>query len=112
MRAPRDHRGMRSRRVALLIVAVSLLAPAGASASGGWSAPASIDTVANPDLTSVSCATPTFCVAVDWAGNALAYNGTSWSSPVQVDPNPRFGQDILTSVSCPTSTFCRAVGVL
>jgi len=45
------------------------------------------------------------CVAVDQNGNALIYNGQTWSSPASVDSN---GQ--LASVSCVAGiTFCMAV---
>jgi hypothetical protein len=45
-----------------------------------------------------------FCVAVDKAGNAITYNGTSWSTPSAVDPGEAFN-----SVSCRSKTFCAAV---
>ncbi len=48
-----------------------------------WSSPTTIDS--GHTLESVSCATPTLCVAVDDNGNALTYDGTSWSSPASVD---------------------------
>ena len=69
-----------------------------------WSAPASIDP--NDILTSVSCASSDFCIAVSNAGIALTWNGTSWSQSVLIDPNPNYS---LTSVSCPSATFCVAV---
>jgi phage-related protein len=60
---------------------------------------------------SVSCPTATFCMAVDESGNnALAWNGTSWSRPVTIDPD---GDRVeLTSVSCATPAFCAAVDTL
>ena len=36
---------------------------------------------------SVSCPTASFCAAVDGSGNALTYNGSSWSSPDSIDAN-------------------------
>ena len=40
---------------------------------------------------------------MDNDGNAVTYDGTSWSSPVSIDPgNP------LSSVSCPSTSFCAA----
>jgi hypothetical protein len=57
-------------------------------------------------FTSVSCASASLCVAVDGTGNALTYNGTSWSQPQSIDPNGSLG---LSSVSCASSTFCVAV---
>ncbi|MGO9027967.1 MAG: hypothetical protein ACLQOZ_04965 [Acidimicrobiales bacterium] len=55
-------------------------------------------------LTDVSCPTTTFCMAVDAGGNAIAYQGGQWSSPVRVDPSGG-----LSSVSCPSTTYCLAV---
>jgi uncharacterized Fe-S cluster protein YjdI len=49
----------------------------------------------------VSCATPTFCVAVDQLGKVFAFDGSSWSART-VDENP------LNTVSCPSSGFCVA----
>jgi hypothetical protein len=43
-------------------------------------------------------------VAVDQQGNALTWNGSTWSAPLDIDPG--FS---LTSVSCTSSTFCVAV---
>ena len=45
---------------------------------------------------------PTFCVAVDDIGNALTYNGSSWSAD-DID-----GYTQLVSVSCATASFCVA----
>jgi hypothetical protein len=67
-----------------------------------WSAaPISIDTA---PLASVSCPSSSFCVAVDYSGNALTFNGSSWSAPASIDPAG------LLSVSCTTASFCVAVG--
>lgn len=52
-------------------------------------------------MTSVSCASTSFCMAVDNAGNSYNYNGTAWthaSPPVA-----------LSAVSCPSTTWCMAV---
>jgi hypothetical protein len=78
-----------------------------------WSAPTHIDTnPVSPSCSfscvavtpfSVSCPSATFCAAVDENGNALTYNGTSWSAPT--DNSGGF----LDSVSCPSATFCVAV---
>jgi hypothetical protein len=51
----------------------------------------------------VSCATASFCAAVDVAGDALTYSG-SWSAPDLVD-SPR----IFDAVSCASASFCAAV---
>jgi hypothetical protein len=61
-------------------------------------------------LSSVSCPTRTFCVAVDLDGDAFAYNGKAWSSGANIDPlNQTSNPDGLGSVSCTTTTFCAAV---
>ena len=62
--------------------------------------PVSVDSVG---LTSVSCVTNSFCVAVDTNGEYVVYNGTAWSTV-----KPAVGA-YLTSVSCTTTTFCVAV---
>jgi len=41
---------------------------------------------------------------VDHGGNALTFDGSSWSAPTKIDSN---GQ--LTSVSCTSASFCAAV---
>ncbi len=56
------------------------------------------------NLGAVSCTDTSFCMAVDEDGNALSYNGTTWSSPTSIDNGSG-----LTSVSCASSSFCMAV---
>ena len=58
-------------------------------------------------FTAVSCPTTTFCMAVDRLGQALRWNGRTWSAPDAVDPNGLHGA-ALTAVSCPTATLCVA----
>ena len=67
-----------------------------------WSVPQLIDPSGN--FASVSCPSPSFCVAVKGSGDVSTYNGASWSSPKVIDPS-----GVLTSVSCPTARFCVAV---
>jgi len=55
-------------------------------------------------ITSVSCVTTTFCMAVDQLGNEFTWNGSTWSAPLDVD-----SANILDSVSCPSTSFCAAV---
>jgi hypothetical protein len=50
----------------------------------------------------ISCPTSTFCAAVDRQGAASIWDGTSWSTPIDIDANS------LTGVSCPSSSFCLA----
>lgn len=55
-------------------------------------------------LVSVSCGTSTSCLAVDATGNALRWNGSSWTTRHRV-----VGASTgFTDVSCPTSTWCYA----
>jgi hypothetical protein len=60
-------------------------------------------------LTSVSCTTTTFCMAVGSGSSgdvALMWDGASWSLPMPLKSSS-LG---LGSISCPTTRFCMAVG--
>jgi hypothetical protein len=70
-----------------------------------WSAPVPIDTT-SATVTSISCPTPTFCVAVDSGGNAATDEDGQWSA---FAPEGGTGASF-TSVSCSSTTFCMAVG--
>jgi hypothetical protein len=74
---------------------------------GSWSAPQTIDG-SGDQFTSVSCPSPSFCVAVDEKGDALTYNGHSWSAPVHVASAAQPTE--LEAVSCASPSFCAAVG--
>lgn len=64
--------------------------------SGTWSALGDID--GSSEVTGLACAPTKLCVAVDGAGRAMAWNGSTWSSPTYVDlPHA------LRGVSCTTS---------
>jgi hypothetical protein len=74
--------------------------------SGGkWSPPTELfgDNGSPAHLTSVSCATATFCMAT---GNMHAYkfSGGSWARGVLVERTNK-----LVSISCPSATFCAVV---
>src|ERR1700723_2122912 len=71
-----------------------------AAAQTGWSAPQNVD--GSNVLVSVSCASPSFCVAGDNAGDVLTYDGSSWSAPDQISEGGPL------NVSCATATFCAA----
>jgi hypothetical protein len=45
------------------------------------SGPSAIDPGSH--LQAVSCASASFCVAIDRKGNALTFNGSTWSAPVK-----------------------------
>ncbi|SDJ04586.1 D-mannose binding lectin [Frankineae bacterium MT45] len=69
----------------------------------GWSARKYIT---QSNLTGISCKSATFCMAVDQDGNAMRFDGASWSQPEQVTSDGSIG---FQSVSCASSTFCAAV---
>ena len=54
----------------------------------------------------LSCASPTFCAAVDEAGNGFTFNGSGWSKATLLDPGVTAN---LVGVSCPTAAFCMAI---
>ena len=86
------------------VALVGISSPLRAEAAAGWGAPSLIDSTAPETIDTVSCPSSGFCMAVDGVGNALRYNGTSWSAAVSID-----GTGDLSSVSCPSSNFCIAV---
>jgi hypothetical protein len=67
----------------------------------GWRSAGAIDS--GNVVEAVSCASSSFCVAVDDNGGALTFNGSSWSGSVAID-----GANQLYTVSCPSSSFCAA----
>ena len=69
-----------------------------------WSAPTDID--ASNFLKSVSCASASFCMAVDLQGNALAWDGNLSFGTHPVFPS-QFA--FFYDVSCPSASFCMAV---
>jgi hypothetical protein len=100
-----------SRVLLLAVIIASVVGGVGSAAfaTNGWSAPYRIDhhmIVRNTsfDLDAVSCASVSFCVAVDNEGRALTYNGSTWSTATRIE-----SPEILESVSCPSATFCVAV---
>ncbi len=89
--------------VAVMLLGMFMLNPFPANAfSFGWQAPAAID--AGHSLNDVSCASTTFCIAVDNGGNVLTFTGSAWSAPLNID-----GTTALEAVSCPSASFCVAV---
>lgn len=69
-----------------------------------WTPQAEIDSPAGNSQ--VSCASPTFCAVVDDNGDAITFNGKSWSSPDSIDAGVL---QPLAAVSCRTATFCMAL---
>jgi hypothetical protein len=85
-----------------------------------WTGPARLASAADldlanltglPPISSLSCASSTFCVAVRSSGNINYYDGKSWSKPVSIDDtsSQTGNRDGLTSVSCQSVRFCVAV---
>lgn len=76
---------------------------------GSWSKPKTFDP--NGDDESISCPSVTFCAAVDLSGDALIYNGLSWSRD-DIDPIRNPDSEAPTypnlSISCPAAGFCLA----
>ena len=55
-------------------------------------------------LTSISCPSKTFCMAVDTEGTAFQYDGTQWNEAENIDAGRT-----LKSVSCANPSYCLAV---
>ncbi|HEU5269252.1 MAG TPA: hypothetical protein VFU36_04945, partial [Jatrophihabitans sp.] len=67
--------------------------------------PVSVDP-AHGAAESLSCPTPTFCMAVEQAGYVLSFDGTNWTPAYR----PAGFTGTLTSVSCSSASFCVAAG--
>ena len=64
-------------------------------------------TLGSVDFNSVSCASATSCVAVNYNGQAATWNGVTWSTLRSIDP---IAFAPLVSVSCPiSSSTCTAL---
>ena len=75
-------------------------------ASGGWSAPLSIDS--GHQLTAISCPTTSLCFAADNHGDIYSStaptSATGWLTSGDVD-----GSTAINGISCPSATLCVAV---
>jgi hypothetical protein len=61
-------------------------------------------------LTGVSCASTSFCMAVDATGEGIFWDGTIWIGPQLVEgESPTFGGPSMAGVSCTADNFCLAV---
>ena len=101
--------------IAMVLGGVVVSTPAGAVAD-------SVVVVASPspgtgsnNLSSVSCVSSSFCVAVGNYNNGSAgqtlvevWDGADWT--VMASPSPGTGSNNLSSVSCVSASFCVAVG--
>ena len=65
-------------------------------------------------VTGVSCASPSWCMAVDSLGKAITYANGTWSSPKLVDTGTNSGATTgeFDGVSCPSTSWCMAVSYL
>ncbi|MGI8665828.1 MAG: hypothetical protein ACR2N4_07345 [Jatrophihabitans sp.] len=69
----------------------------------GWHPFGQVAPPSGGSLSDISCPSEQFCLAVDSAGRALSYDGTGWSSPVDV-----FDSGV-SHVWCSSATRCVAV---
>jgi len=60
--------------------------------------------ISSDQLTSISCPSTSFCMAVDTDGAAFRYDGTSWASADKIDTGRSF-----KSVSCSSPSYCVAI---
>jgi hypothetical protein len=104
----------RRRRTAMAVIATGIIATGAGPAAAAtpptrpqpglvWAPPQDVDTTGGT-IDAVSCATVSFCVAVDSKGNAVLDHRGTWSAPVPV------AEGTLTAVSCASVHFCMAVG--
>jgi hypothetical protein len=86
--------------------------PSGISNWNGarWTLPATLG--ATSPFTGVSCPSAESCTAVDDRGQAVRWDGSSWSAPVRIEPG-RPSATVLgpepTAISCPTASLCVTV---
>ena len=66
-----------------------------------WTAPADISST---NALSVSCVSSTFCIATDDFGNWMEWNGTVWSTPLNIE-----SANIMIADACASTTLCFAV---
>ena len=61
--------------------------------------------------TSVSCASPSLCVAVDSFGSAFVHGDSGWTAPAKVEITGSLTSTALAAISCvPGTSWCLAVG--
>jgi hypothetical protein len=96
---------------ALAVIACGpMVVPGTASAANTWSAPTDLATTSY--LTSVSCASASFCAATDVYGDTyMYYGGADWTAPELLDAGSGLSAPYVpASLSCPSANFCLAVG--
>jgi len=59
----------------------------------------------------ISCTSDHFCMALDWAGNVMRYDGQTWTAPVSLGATPAFLTDKPEgiAISCGGPTLCAAI---
>jgi hypothetical protein len=93
----------------LALVFVCLSAAAVSASAPGWSKPTHISgTYGNNrdanQIQGLSCVSPSFCVAVTTFGDAVTWNGSTWSAPTKIAIR-------LDGVSCASASFCVATAL-
>lgn len=101
------------KKVELFVIAVAALglltaAPAGASDSGPlhWHTSQVVDPI-HGGFASVSCVSPSFCLAGGRNGAVYRYDGERWSEQAQVDRH----HGNIVALSCVSTSFCAAAAV-
>jgi hypothetical protein len=82
--------------------------------NASWSAPHVRE---HSGLSSISCASVAFCVAVGVNGDAVTYDGHAWSVRRLIDRRAAgyadsFGTTGVSGISCPSTSFCVAVDAI
>jgi hypothetical protein len=87
-----------------------MVIPVTASAADTWSPPTDVAT--SSDVTSISCASASFCLATDEFGNAYVYyGGDEWTAPEALGSGSGMSLPYdPASVSCASESFCMVVG--
>src|ERR1700677_136365 len=98
--------------LALVLGPLSLLGPSAQAATGAgtWSLDGGPAQLGFGEVDTISCADPTYCVALSsnqYEDDALIFSNGSWSTDPLVEPG---GALQLNSVSCFSESFCMAVG--
>jgi hypothetical protein len=87
-----------------------MVIPVTASAADTWSPPTDVAT--SSYVTSISCASASFCAATDVFGNAyMYYGGDEWTAPEALGPGSGMSLPYdAASGSCSSASFCLVVG--
>ena len=95
--------------ISVIVAVMASTTPSSPSSPMAWSQPSSIDR--GLVMTGVSCASESFCGAIDQLGrNAVIFEGSKWSQPIPLGLTPVLGAGVVAGgISCPSSSFCAAV---